>query len=265
MRAIAIVAAYNEERFVGGCIEHLHRHGVEAYLLDNDSTDRTVEIAREHLGRGLIGLERVPRGATYAWRGLLERKAELAAEIDADWFLHVDADEIRLPPRPEETLVDALARVERDGANAVDFQELTFVPTQEHPDHDHPRFRETMRWYYPFSARPHDQVKAWKRQEEPVDLTSSAGHRVDFPGIRIHAEAFPMLHYQFLSIPHAIEKYVDRAYHAAEVAAGWHVARAALRAEDIRLLPESELRTYAGQGQLDASEPWSRHPLFAAA
>jgi glycosyltransferase involved in cell wall biosynthesis len=263
VRAIAIVAAYNEERFVGGCIEQLHRHGVETYLLDNDSTDRTVEIAREHLGQGLIGLEHVPRDGTYAWRGLLARKAALAAELEADWFLHVDADEIRLPPRPGETLAEALERAGDEGYNAVRFQELTFVPTQEHPDHDHERFRETMRWYYPFSSGRLDQVKAWQRQPEPVDLVSSGGHVVDFPGLRLGPEPFPMLHYLFLSVPHAIEKYVERVYDADEVASGWHVLRAALRAEDIRLLPESRLRTYEGDGRLDASDPWSAHPLFA--
>ena len=263
MRAIAIVAAFDEERFVGGCIEHLHRHGVETYLLDNDSTDRTVEIAREHLGRGLVGVEHVPRDGTYAWRGLLARKAALASELEADWFLHVDADEIRLPPRPGETLAEALERVGDEGYNAVRFQELTFVPTQEHPDHDHARFRETMRWYYPFASGKLDQVKAWRRQPGPVDLVSSGGHVVDFPGLRLSPEPFPMLHYQFLSVPHAIEKYVERVYDPDEVAAGWHVLRAALRGEDIRLLPESRLRTYEGDGPLDASDPWNAHPLFA--
>jgi glycosyltransferase involved in cell wall biosynthesis len=263
VRAIAIVAAFDEERFVGGCIEHLHRHGVETYLLDNDSADRTVENARAHLGRGLIGVEHVPRHGTYAWRGLLGRKAALASELEADWFLHVDADEIRLPPRPGETLVEALERVAEEGYNAVRFQELTFVPTQEHPDHDHARFRETMRWYYPFASGKLDQVKAWRRQPGPVDLASSGGHVVDFPGLRLSPEPFPMLHYLFLSVSHAIEKYVERVYDPDEVASGWHVLRAALRAEDIRLLPESRLRTYEGDGRLDSSDPWSVHPLFS--
>jgi glycosyltransferase involved in cell wall biosynthesis len=263
VRAIAIVAAFDEERFIGGCIEHFALHGVETYLVDNGSTDCTVEIAREHLGRGLIGVEHVPRQDTYAWRRLLARKAALASELEADWFLYLDVDEIRLPPRPGETLAGALERVGNEGYNAVRFQELTFVPTQEHPDHDHARFRETMRWYYPFASGKLDQVKAWRRQPGPVDLASSGGHVVDFPGLRVSPEPFPMLHYQFLSVPHAIEKYVERVYDPDEVAAGWHVLRAALRAEDISLLPESRLRTYEGDGRLDASDPWSAHPLFS--
>src|SRR5947209_3395096 len=142
MRVIALLATYNEERFVGACIEHLAGQGVDVYLIDNDSTDRTVEIAGRRLGRGVVGIERFPRAGVYSWRPLLERKAQLAAELDADWFLHVDADEIRLPPRPGMTLAEALAEVDREGYNAVNFQEFTFVPTRESPEHDHPRFQE---------------------------------------------------------------------------------------------------------------------------
>ena len=42
-------------------------------------------------------------------------------------------------------------RGRREGYNAVDFLEFTFVPTREHPDHDHPRYQETMRGTTPFS------------------------------------------------------------------------------------------------------------------
>lgn len=264
MRVVALLAARNEERFVGGCIEHLWRHGVETYLLDNDSTDETVAVAERHRGSGLAGIERVPFDGAYRWQALLGRKEALAAELDADWFLHVDADEIRLPPRPGVTLADALAGADRAGANAVTFLEFTFVPTLEQPDHDHDRYAETMRWYYPFLPRYPDRLNAWKRQAEPVDLASSGGHVVSFPGLRMHPEPFPMRHYLFLSREHAVRKFVQRAYDPGELAAGMHRRRAALRAEDIRLQPERELRTYVSDGLLDPSGPHTEHPLFSA-
>src|SRR6185436_10921166 len=93
-RVVAIIAAYNEERFIGGCLEHLFANGVEAYLCDNESTDRTVEIATSYLGRGLRGIETLPRDGTYRWRQILARKERRAAELEADWFLDLDPDEI---------------------------------------------------------------------------------------------------------------------------------------------------------------------------
>src|SRR5581483_4426071 len=161
---VAILAAYNEERFIAGCLENLFANGLEAYLCDNESTDRTVAIAQAYLGHGLRGIETIPRDGTYRWKQILMRKEQLAATLNADWFLHVDPDEILQSPRPGETLAAAITAADGAGYSAIEFHELTFVPTREDPDHDHPRFRETMRWYYPFAPRPLHHVIAWKRQ-----------------------------------------------------------------------------------------------------
>jgi glycosyltransferase involved in cell wall biosynthesis len=74
LRVIAIIAAYNEERFIAACLENLFRQGVEVYLIDNCSTDETLPIARRYLGQGLIGIESFPRtSGMYNWRALLTR------------------------------------------------------------------------------------------------------------------------------------------------------------------------------------------------
>ncbi|MDX1632783.1 MAG: glycosyltransferase family A protein, partial [Thermoanaerobaculia bacterium] len=135
MRIIALLATYNEERFIVPCLEHFFRHGVEVYLIDNESKDRTVSLARQYLGRGLVGLETLPRGGVYEWEPILERKEQLADELDADWFMHADADEIRLPPPSFRTLAQAFTAVDRQGFNAVNFLEFTFVPTRQRPNH----------------------------------------------------------------------------------------------------------------------------------
>ncbi|HMB42789.1 MAG TPA: glycosyltransferase family A protein, partial [Luteimonas sp.] len=44
-RVIAVLAVRNEERFLAACLENLFRQGVQVYLCDNQSTDRTVEVA----------------------------------------------------------------------------------------------------------------------------------------------------------------------------------------------------------------------------
>src|SRR5215216_2378158 len=108
MRVVAILATYNEERFIAPCLESLFRQGIRAYLIDNDSTDQTVAIARRYLGRGLLGVENFPRDGTFNWSSLLKRKEQLAATIEADWFMHVDADEFYPSPRPGVTLAEIL-------------------------------------------------------------------------------------------------------------------------------------------------------------
>jgi glycosyltransferase involved in cell wall biosynthesis len=262
MRIVAILATFNEERFIRGCIEHLLRHGVGVYLIDNASQDRTVALAERYLKRGLLGIESFPRAGTYDWRPILERKERLADELDADWFMHVDADEVRLPRRTDRTLAQEVAAADDLGFNAINFLEYAFVPTRESPDHDHPDYEKTMRRYYPFLPSFPHRLNAWKKQPQKVDLASSGGHLVHFPGVRMYPESFPMRHYLFLSVPHAVRKHVDKSYSPAELALGWHRARAGLRAEQIVLQSENELRRYTGDHELDPSNPLKKHPLF---
>ncbi|QKK01485.1 MAG: glycosyltransferase [Pseudomonadota bacterium] len=262
-RAVALLAVHNERRFIRACLEHLIGQGLEVYLLDNESTDSTVDLARDYLGRGLIEVERFPRpSGAYHWGSILKRKEELAESLDADWFMHVDADEIRLPPAGVPRLIDAFRQADAAGYNAVNFIEFSFVPTCEAPDHDHPDFQRTMRSYYCFLPSFPHRLNAWKKQPARVDLAGLAGHQVAFEGLRMYPQSFPMRHYLFLSVPHVIEKYIRRRYHPDEVRKGWHKSRMALSEADVRLLSASECRTYVGDDQLDDSAPRRRHPLF---
>jgi hypothetical protein len=262
MRVLALLATYNEQRFIGPCLEHLHAHGIDSYLIDNCSLDDTVELAEKHLGRGLVGVESFPRGEddAYAWRALLTRKEELARALEADWFIHLDPDEVRLPPPGTETLLQAFEAADRTGFNAVNFAEFTFVPTLEEPDHDHPEFQRTLRTYYPFAPRYPHQLKAWKASEA-IELAWSGGHEARFPGLKMYPAPFPMKHYLFLSVPHAIEKYVRRRYDRQEVESGWHGWRPRLTASAISLPHRSELLLASADGGLDSSRPRKHHWL----
>ena len=260
MRVIALITAYNEELMIGPALDHLMSQGAEVYLIDNESTDRTVEIARRYLGRGLLGVETLPRKGYFDLTSVLRREEERAKELPGDWFMHHDADEIRLAPPPYRTLAEGFAEVGRAGYNAVNFQEFVFVPTQQVPNHEHPEFPRTMRHYYCLNPRPLHRLNAWKRTDAPVTLTDA--HRVEFPGMRIFPEPFVLKHYICLSLPHAIRKYCGRQYSPAEVERGWHRKRSRLQPEDFYLPDQSELKEVGPDGAVDASEPSTRGLLF---
>ena len=264
MRALAILAAYNEKRLISACIDNLIRQGLDVYLIDNESTDGTREIASRYSGRGLVGTETLRRNGLYCWEGILRRKAEIAASSGYDWIMHVDADEIRLPPSGYRSIYETLTDVDAQGFNAINFMEFSFVPTLESPDHDHPEFQKTMRWYYPFLPSPMHRLTLWKWQTDSVhDLVASGGHQITFPGIRPWPVSFPMRHYLFLSVRHAKEKWVDRRYSPTELNRGWHRSRAALTASDIKLQSCSGLRFYRSDSTLDATNPLTSHPVFS--
>jgi glycosyltransferase involved in cell wall biosynthesis len=263
MRVVAILATHNEGRFIANCLEHLIRQGVEVYLIDNESTDQTVAIASRYLSRGLIAIQSLARKGVFRLREQLECKELLAGTLQGDWFMHVDADEIHTTRRCDQTLAEALTEVDARGYNAVNFQEYTFTPTQEEPDHDHPNYLKTMRWYYPFAPYLPHRLNAWKRQPERVDLASTGGHQVSFPGLRMYPESLVMRHYLFLSEAHAVRKFVQQTYAPEEVQHGWFGKRATLRPEMIKLPKQADLRPFLSDDKLDDSEPRKHHLLFS--
>jgi glycosyltransferase involved in cell wall biosynthesis len=279
MKIVAILASYNEQRFIGACLDHYLQQGIHVYLLDNDSTDNTLEIAKQYLGRNLIGIERIPRNGLYQWQKILMRKEELADEIEADWLMHADPDEIRGAPNSRQTLAEAIAEIDKKGYNAVNFMEYTFLPVRESNDHDNAEFQKTMRWYYPFAQRHPHRLNAWKKQNRrwpgmkaflrelvrnhrlppSVNLRDSGGHVIQFPGIKPYPVDFKLKHYIVLSLDHAIQKYVKKSYDPTETGAhGW---RATVKEHEFLLPSQSQMRLYTSDDELDPTNPLKEHLL----
>jgi len=282
MRIVAIVASYNEELFIRSCIENFLAQGVEVYLIDNESTDETVAIAAEYLNHGLIRIERFPRQGVYRWQPILRRKEEIVDEVKADWFIHADPDEIRLPPHSGTTIAESLIELDLAGFNAVNFKNFLFLPTVEAPDHEHRQFAETMLWYRYMEPSYPNQIKAWKRQNlsfterqrqlalgervnTSIGLAASGGHHVDFPGLKLAPYDFIMKHYQALSLRHAIRKYANKAYAPEEVERGWHGWKAIASAHNLRLPYQNEMYRFTSDDELNCSNPLKRTLLFVDA
>src|SRR5690348_16787952 len=98
MRIVALLTVRNEELYLARCLEHLIANGVDVCVIDNGSTDATPRIAAQFLGRGVIRIDTIPFTGAFAILPILQNEERLAAEIDADWFMHHDADEIRESP-----------------------------------------------------------------------------------------------------------------------------------------------------------------------
>jgi hypothetical protein len=68
-----------------------------------------------------------------------------------------------------------------------------------------------------------------------------------------------MRHYIFLSVPHALSKYLNRKHDPAALKRGWSRMRAELTPEKIRLPSQKELRYYTSDDELDPSNPLKQH------
>ena len=226
-RAVALMPTFNEEDVLEGSIRALAADGVRVYVIDNWSTDRTYSIAERLAGEEVVGVERFPvSGPTsrYEWKAILERTEELAGSLDADWFLHVDADERPRSPWPELTLRDALYYVDRCGFSCVDFTRFTFRPVDD-------TFRTgDLEGQFRFFELPgawddrHNE-RAWKNLGVRVVRTDAGGHLTHFQGRRLYPFTFLLKHYPIRSQAHGERKVLrERAvrWSPAERSIGWH-------------------------------------------
>ena len=224
---VAIIAAYNEADVIGHVVADLIAQDVQVYLLDDGSTDGTVAAVEPYLDRGVIGIERLadPGPGRFEWGRILRRKAELARTLDANWFIHHDADEFRESPWPHVALNAAIKLVDACGFNAIDFECLDFWPV-----HDGFRAGQDVREAFTFHApaAPHDrvQIRCWKKTDALVDLASRGGHEVLFPDRKVFPGRFILRHYPIRGQAHGERKVFHERrprFVEEERARGWHV------------------------------------------
>ncbi len=245
---MAIVAAFNEADIIGQVVADLIEQGVQVYVLDDGSTDGTVDAVRPYEGRGLLAIESVAGGAgpvearPFEWERILQRKAELARSLDADWFIHHDADELRESPWVGMSLLDAITAVDALGFNAIDFAGFDFWPVDDdfRPGDD---LRRAFAFCSEQAAYDKRQVRCWKKADD-VDLAWTGGHEARFAGRQVFPLRFISRHYPIRSQAHGQRKVFrerKRRFLEAERAKGWHVQYDDVREGDTFIRDASQL------------------------
>ena len=227
-KVTALLAVRNEEDIIKEIVDYLTNQGVAVYIIDNWSTDNTIKNIEQMIGNKIIGFEKWPKDkqtSYFSLEGILKRKEELAQELDADWFMNYDADEIRESPWKNTTLREAFWRVDKRGFNAVDFTLLNFRPIDNSFKYGNSLIEHFK--YCEFGNRPGHfrQLKAWKKQSIKVDLLSAAGHRVYFQNQKIFPYKFLTRHYPLRNQAQAEKKIIlDRINRLDPEALkrGWH-------------------------------------------
>jgi glycosyltransferase involved in cell wall biosynthesis len=207
-RVAALVTIYNERDVIGPTIEHLCSQGVDVHLMDNWSTDGSLERVAPYLGRGVSTIEKNPvrDTGTYDLERVLQRMEHLTYTLDYDWFIDYDADEIRRSPFDGVDLRTAIYAIDRLGDNAIDFTVMNFRPVDNRfleGEQLEPQFN-----YFEFGRTPDHlrQRKGWKNTGQPVFLLERAGHDVLFRGRSVHPYKFLNKHYPIRSQAHGERK-----------------------------------------------------------
>ena len=99
-----VVITFNEEANIGRCLAALADVADEVLVVDSYSTDRTVEICREHGARVV----------QHAFGGYVEQKNYATAQAKFDHVLQLDADEVLT-----DELCDSIRSVKQDWQHAA--------------------------------------------------------------------------------------------------------------------------------------------------
>lgn len=228
VKAVAIVACYNEIDVIEAAIRRMLMQGVQVHIVDNWSNDGTYELLEILQSELSFELERYPNDGpaeVYDWSGLLSRKEEIAHQYQGYWIVHSDADEIRISPWQDIDLASAFAVVEAYGCNAIDYVIANFRPVDDGfaPGMD---MEEYFKYFEVASSNDlRYQIKTWRQGPERVDLVGRGGHYVQFPGMKVFPYKFICKHYPLRSLGHASKKInFDRVarFSPSERAKGWH-------------------------------------------
>jgi Glycosyl transferase family 2 len=210
MNILAFMPVFNEVDILPWTIAHMREQGVEIHALDGWSTDGSYELLRD--AGNDVTVERFPLvgpNGVQECREILKRIEVLAYRSQhlADWGYLTDADEWRRSPRANETLVDAIARVDAEGWNAVDHVEFAFYCTDDRWVGVDPE--SYFRHYESAADRcGPPQQKLWKNVGR-VELLNG-GHVIKFPGIRMCPEKFVLKHYAYRTPAQALSKIKTR-------------------------------------------------------
>jgi glycosyltransferase involved in cell wall biosynthesis len=263
IRIVALLTCRNESLYLGRCLQHLYEQGIETCFIDNESTDNSLEIAKSFSKKGVFRIENQPYSGYFDLVEQLKLKEKLVSDIDADWFIHHDADEIREAPLPFKTLRQGILDADKKGYNAINFDEFVFLPTSGHDSFEGCDYVNEMLYYYFFEPIKDRRMNAWKKVASPIDLVSWGGHKIHFEGIKIYPENFILRHYIVLSKDHAIRKYYsDRVFSQDEIKdRGWHGARANFLPEKL-IFPSKDLLKTLKKGEWDKSDIWKKHTFM---
>lgn len=211
-KILAIVHVYNEADVMEALVLYLLGQGVDVYIVDNWSEDGTYDIAQklQQAFPERVFVEQFPeKGKTeyYEWYQQLERTEELGRCLQYDWFIHYDADEMRISPWKNATLQQAIYYMDQLGYNLIENTVIDFKLTEETNESI---FMKDV--YFDFGHRTSHfkQTKSWKKTDF-VTLKESGGHIAVVPEPKIFPLKIVTRHYPFRNMEQAQKKvFVDR-------------------------------------------------------
>ncbi len=243
IRITALLVIRDEEIYLNKCLDYLLDAGMQIVIIDNGSSDKSLEIIQSYIDEGKpIKVFDHPYEGYFNLEALLERLEEITEDIDTDWFLRTDADEIMEAPGQFSNLAEGIAHVDSQGYNTINFDELVFVPYKKEQSYIGKDYETEMKFYYFHEPSPLRLMRAWKKTKHKANFAAYAGHLTTFEGRNIYPENFILKHYIFLSYEYGLIKYTSQIFTKKSIDKGWHSNRYYLSSSSIILPGRNDLK-----------------------
>lgn len=254
----AIIAVHNGEKTLDRVLEHFDRNSIDVQILDHGSSDRTLRIIEDRMGRPIIGHSRIEFDGIFRLREQLQHKEQIVRSLAHDWVIHTDADEIMESPLDGETLRGMIERQDRDGFDIIDCDEFVFVPQHDLEPAD---FVGEMKSYYFFSPTGRTLHRVQRVRGAILDWSTTGGHQLSTSGRCVATEKIRLRHYIGLTFDHLKSQYLGRVFDGSELAKGWHRNRVPMTLDFIVKPDPTRLFDIENDGW-KTDQPEQKHLLF---
>jgi len=205
MKVIGMMSVFNDEDIIEEVIENHLSEGLELVVLDNGSSDNTFHICEKFVGKGILQLKQFETPTFMGQHDLLHRMLYHMALIEKpDWLLRSDSDEFFESGISNLNLKKAIAKVDSEGCNLIQFDRFDFFMTDD--DNESAKsIKEKMTYY---SCHGDYLYRAWK-YFPGISMGYAGGHYPIYPEgftYKIYPKKFVMRHYKFRSKEQAEKK-----------------------------------------------------------
>lgn len=252
MNITAMLCARNELPYLRHVLPYLAQENIEVVLIDNESSDGTLDAVRSGDFPNVMRVESFPYPGTFDLSEQLKIKWRVAETLRSDWLIHQDADEILHAPAGWGGLRQHIERADAQGFNVLNFNELVMLPADPNRDDI---LNNNLNYYF-FEPKPMRLMRAWKR-EANLAPGKSGGHRLEGKDLNVYPERMLLKHFIVRDQEHAYEKYLHRSFSPTDLEKGWHRNRLSFTKENLRI-PVSGEHLHALASPLDAPKKLPR-------
>ncbi len=204
-RACGILFCYNEEQIIGETLKHYLKQGIDIVVIDNYSTDSSLDIAktmRDKYSGKVLDIVRV-KTEGYEWRKILQTACEYMHKNlnHYEWILLIDADAFYYSPVRDMSLLEFMDAVKKYRYNIIDGKVYEFFPIQKEAI---PLLK--MKYYDTSDDLIERQHKIFL-YHPTIDFYTASGHQCYRSNRRVCSKVrFIYKHYPWISYEHGLKK-----------------------------------------------------------